>query len=89
MNIYARAALSGLFLLTLTGVPAAHSGEYYIYRDPNGRLVISNQKPPPGSQILRQRTLPDDPESMVPQAQGGGEPERKDEASASNSTQNR
>jgi len=88
MNIYARAALSGFFLVTLTDAPATHSGEYYIYREPHGRLVISNQKPPPGSQIIRQRTLSDDRESVVPKAQGGGEPERKDEANAS-STHNR
>ena len=47
MNIYARSALSAFFLLsTLAGVPATHSGEYYIYRDSKGTLVISNQKPP-------------------------------------------
>jgi hypothetical protein len=35
------------------------SGEYYIYRDSNGVLVISNQKPPPRSKIIKQQTLPD------------------------------
>ena len=35
------------------------SGEYYIYRDSNGVLVISNKKPPPGSKIIKQQTLPD------------------------------
>ena len=59
MNIYARSALIGLFV-TCTGVPRVHSAEYYIYRDSKGVLVISNQKPPAGSQIIRQRTLPDE-----------------------------
>jgi len=60
MNIYARSALSAFLLLsTLTGVPATESAEYYIYRHPDGRLVLSNQKPPPGSKIIKQQSLPD------------------------------
>jgi hypothetical protein len=60
MNIYARAASAFCLLSTLAGVPATHSAEYYIYRDAKGVLVISNQKPPLGSELIRQRTLPDD-----------------------------
>jgi hypothetical protein len=61
MNIYARSALIGFFVFSLTGVLLA--GDYYIYRDSKGLLVISNQKPPAGSQIIRQRTLPDEAEN--------------------------
>ena len=46
-----------------------HAGEYYIYQDPNGKLVISNQQPPPGSNIRKQQTLPDISDSEVRQAQ--------------------
>jgi len=72
MNIYARSALIGLFV-TFTGVPAIHSGEYYIYRDIKGVLVISNQKPPPGSKIIKQQSLPDVVETDNPQVQDGFE----------------
>ena len=70
MNISARSALGAFFLLsTLTGVPLGHSGEYYIYRDVKDGLVISNQKPPPGSQIIRQRTFPDEADNEPSQPQ--------------------
>jgi hypothetical protein len=51
----------------------ANAGEYYIYRDSNGRLVISNKEPPSGSKIIRQRTLTDEPKIAVQDA-----PERTD-----------
>ena len=70
MNIYARSALIGLFV-TFTGVPAIHSGEYYIYRDIKGVLVISNQKPPPGSKIIKQQSLPDLQDGETVQVQDG------------------
>ena len=47
------------------------AAEYYIYRDSKGGLVISNQKPPPGSQIIRQRDLPEANDSQVPQTNAG------------------
>ena len=61
-DINARTTLKlGLcFYLFLGFVPTqAAAGEYYIYRDSNGGLVISNKQPPRGSKILRQQTLPD------------------------------
>jgi len=74
MNIYARSALSAFLLLsTLTGVPATESAEYYIYRHPDGRLVLSNQKPPPGSKIIKQQSLPDLQDDESPQVQDGHE----------------
>jgi len=42
MNIFARSALLGIFVL-LPGVPTGHSVEYFIYQDAKGVLVISNQ----------------------------------------------
>ena len=33
--------------------------EYYTYEDSNGKLVISNKKPPPGSKIIKSQDLPE------------------------------
>jgi len=38
MNIFARSALLGIFVL-LAGVPTGHSAEYFIYQDAKGVLV--------------------------------------------------
>ncbi len=37
----------------------ARSEEHYIYKDGQGKLVISNQRPPVGSNILRIMDLPE------------------------------
>lgn len=37
----------------------ARSEEHYIYKDGQGKLVISNQRPPVGSNILRTMDLPE------------------------------
>ena len=58
------------FYLFLGFVPTqAAAGEYYIYRDSNGGLVISNKQPPKGSKIMRQQTLPDVADGQKPTAQ--------------------
>jgi hypothetical protein len=64
-SINARAALISLFL----GLAVATQGqteEYYVYQTPNGTLVISNKEPPPGSRILKQLNLPEDPQAQEP-----------------------
>jgi hypothetical protein len=63
--------LLGFCLYMLIGFMATEvqAGEYYIYRDSKGVLVISNQKPPPGSQIIKQQSLSDLAESENPQVQ--------------------
>jgi len=38
---------------------SAYAGDYFIYQDRDGKLVISNQKPPEGSKIIRKRTSDD------------------------------
>jgi hypothetical protein len=60
-NINAWSILLGFCLYVLIGFvdKQAHGGEYYIYRDSKGGLVLSNQKPPPDSKIIKQQTLPD------------------------------
>jgi len=62
-SINARTTLKLAFcfylFLGLALATQGQAGEYYTYRDPNGKLVISNKQPPPGSKIVRQQTLPD------------------------------
>jgi Domain of unknown function (DUF4124) len=72
-SINARSTLLGFCLYILIGFLATEvqSGDYYIYRDPNGVLVISNKKPPPGSKIIKQQSLSDLAESENPQVQAG------------------
>ena len=48
------AALVALFL-GLAPFGPSETEDYYIYHDPDGKLTISNKKPPPGSTIISQR----------------------------------
>ena len=67
MKIITTAALifASLFFLTAHG----QAEEHYIYKDPQGGLVISNQKPPAGSTILRKLDLPEFREPQMQQVQ--------------------
>ena len=60
-SITARATslIFSLYLLVGFVAAQAYAGEYYIYRDSTGLLVISNQKPPPESKIIKQHNFPD------------------------------
>ena len=42
--------LSFSWFIALALVRPGYAGEYYIYQDSNGKLVISNYAPPPGEQ---------------------------------------
>jgi len=63
-TINARTSLSLVFcfylILGLALTTQGRAEEYYTYRDPDGKLVISNKQPPPDSKIIRQQTLPDE-----------------------------
>jgi hypothetical protein len=50
---------------------AAHSraGEYFIYEDAQGKWVISNKVPPPGSNILRKLDMPEYRDTQMQQVQ--------------------
>jgi hypothetical protein len=61
-RINARAALISLFL-GLAVVTQAQAEDYYLYQTPDGALVISNKEPPPGSKIIKQLNLPEDPQA--------------------------
>jgi hypothetical protein len=54
------------FFLGLAVITQGQAEDYYIYQDPDGKLVISNKEPPPGSKIIRQ--LPEPTDREVPQA---------------------
>jgi len=53
--------------LGLAVVTRGQAEDYYIYHDADGKLVISNKEPPPGSKIIKQ--LPGMTDREVPQAQ--------------------
>jgi hypothetical protein len=59
---------ASLFFLTAQG----QSEEHYIYKDAQGKLVISNQQPPAGSTILRKLDLPEFRETQIQQVQQSG-----------------
>jgi hypothetical protein len=73
-SISARAAMISLFLGLATVTPAQPEDYYYIYRDPDGKLAISNKEPPPGSKIIKQHSWPEAIDSEVPQSQESGKP---------------
>jgi hypothetical protein len=70
-RINVRAALIALFL-GLAAIAPSLAEDYYIYRDPDGKLAISNKEPPPGSKIIRQHSWPEVTDSEVAQAQEPG-----------------
>jgi hypothetical protein len=74
-SIIARAALVAVCICLLVGFTATrlHAGEYFIYQDSKGRLIISNQKPPPDSKMIKQQSLPDVVETENPRIQDGFE----------------
>jgi hypothetical protein len=64
------ATIFGLVLCLLTLATHAQAEEHFIYRDPQGRLVISNKPPPNGSDVLGKLALI---EGKVQQPQEGGD----------------
>ena len=74
-SIIARATLVAVCICLLVGFTTTrlHAVEYFIYQDAKGRLVISNQKPPPGSKIIKQQTLFDTAEGETTRVQDGNE----------------
>lgn len=70
-GISARAALVFLFLGPGM-VTQALAEDYYVYQTPNGALAILNQKPPPGSKIIKKLNLPEDDQAQEPGSQPNG-----------------
>ena len=45
------------WFIALSVATPGYAGDYYIYHDPNGKLVISNYVPPQGSDVIKKETL--------------------------------
>jgi hypothetical protein len=58
-------ALSFSWLIVLALVSPGYTGDYYIYNDPNGQLVLSNYAPPQGSQVIKKETLAEVTEQQI------------------------
>jgi Domain of unknown function (DUF4124) len=52
-----------------SAVGAAYGGDYYTYQDANGKLVLSNNPPPPARKILKKQTLDEVTDREIAEAQ--------------------
>jgi hypothetical protein len=73
-SIIARATLISLFL-GLAVVKQGQAEDYYIYHDPDGKLVISNKEPPPGSKIVKRHSWPEATDAEASQSQQPNNPQ--------------
>jgi hypothetical protein len=55
------------FLAVAAG--GAYAGDYYMYRDANGNLVLSNNAPPSGRKIIKTQTLSEVTDQEIAEAQ--------------------
>ena len=67
----------------LAVVTHGQAEEYYIYHDPDGKLVISNKEPPLGSKIIKQRSFPELIDSEIPQGQQRNGPQTNGQTESS------
>ena len=61
--------LSLPWLIALAVVRPGYAGEYYIYQDPNGKLVLSNYSPPLGSNVVKKETLSEVTDQQIMESQ--------------------
>jgi hypothetical protein len=61
--------LSFSWLIALAVVGPGYAGDYYIYQDPNGKLVISNYAPPQGSNVIKKETLSEVTDQQILESQ--------------------
>src|SRR5262245_53932501 len=61
--------LSFSWFITLLVVRQAYAGDYYIYQDANGKLIISNNAPPKGSNIIKRETLAEVTDQQIMESQ--------------------
>ena len=57
------------WVIELAVVGDVYGGEYYVYQDLSGKLVISNNAPPPGSKILKRETLSEVTDQQIAESQ--------------------
>jgi hypothetical protein len=82
-SISARAALISLLLGLGMVTPTQAEDYYYIYRDRDGKLAISNKEPPPGSKIIKRHSWLEPTDSEVPQSQQPNNPQPNIQAEGS------
>ena len=61
--------LSLSWLIALAVVGTGYAGEYYIYQDPNGKVVLSNYAPPQGSNVIKKETLSEVTDQQIIESQ--------------------
>jgi hypothetical protein len=61
--------LSFPWLIALAVAGPGYAGDYYIYQDPNGKLVISNYAPPQGSNVIKKETLSEVTDQQIIESQ--------------------
>jgi hypothetical protein len=72
-SINARTALSLVlsfsWFIALAVIEQGYAGDYYIYQDPNGKLVMSNYAPPQGSTVIKKETLSEVTDQQIMESQ--------------------
>jgi len=61
--------LSFSWFIALAMIEQAYAGDYYIYQDFNGKLVISNYAPPQGSKVMKKETLSEVTDEQIMESQ--------------------
>ncbi len=64
-----RMVFSFSWFVALAVVGHAYGGDYYTYQDLNGKLIISNNAPPPGSKIIKKETLSEVTDEQIAESQ--------------------
>jgi hypothetical protein len=64
-----RMVFSFSWFIALAVVGHVYGGDYYAYQDLNGKLVISNNAPPPGSKIIKKETLSEVTDQQIIESQ--------------------
>ena len=57
------------WFIGLAVVKPGYAGDYYIYQDSNGKLVISNYAPPQGSNVIKKETLSEVTDQQIIESQ--------------------
>jgi hypothetical protein len=61
--------LSFSWFIALAVIEQAYAGDYYLYQDSNGKLVISNYAPPQGSKVIKKETLSEVTDQQIMESQ--------------------
>jgi hypothetical protein len=69
--------------LGLALIRQAQAEDYYIYRDADGKLAISNKEPPPGSKIIKRHSWTEGTDSEVSQTKPPDNPQSNIHAESS------